>query len=65
MTLNQFCVSVRTFILMLIQTVESWIDIDRMFIQHCDRAPDKRGIEDNSKLFFSNFSMKTYVVTPH
>ena len=27
------------------------------------RAPDKRGIEDNSKIFFSYFSMTTYVVT--
>ena len=29
------------------------------------RAPDKRGIEDNSKIIFSYFSKKTYVVTPH
>ena len=29
------------------------------------RAPDKRDIEDNSKMIFSYFSRKTYVVTPH
>ena len=29
------------------------------------RPPDKRGIEDNSKIFFSYFSMKTYVLIPH
>ena len=29
------------------------------------RAPDKRGIEDNSKINFSYFSTKTYVMTPH
>ena len=29
------------------------------------RAPDKCGIEDQSKIFFSYFSTKTYVVTPH
>ena len=28
------------------------------------RASVKRGIEDNSKIIFSYFSMKTYVVTP-
>ena len=29
------------------------------------RAPDKRGIENNSKDIFSYFSMKTYIVIPH
>ena len=29
------------------------------------RAPDKRGIEDNSKIIFPYFSKKTYIVTPH
>ena len=28
-------------------------------------APDKRGIEDNSKIIFLISSMKTYVLTPH
>ena len=29
------------------------------------RAPDKRGFEDKAKIFFSYFSMETYVVTTH
>ena len=28
-------------------------------------GPDKRGIEDNSKIIFSYFPVKTYVVIPH
>ena len=33
---------------------------ERLIVEN--RAPDKRDIEDNSKVFFSYFSMKTYVV---
>ena len=32
------------------------------FLMGETRAPDKRGTEDNSKIYFS---MKTYVVAPH
>ena len=29
------------------------------------KAPDKKSFKDNSKIIFSYFPMKTYVVTPY
>ena len=33
--------------------------------QHYSELQIREGIEDNSKIFFFYFSMKTYVMTPH
>ena len=35
-----------------------------LYFDVCNRAPDKRGIEDNSKIIFLIFQRK-HVVTPH